>query len=181
VEKKRSFRFTMSHAKNKVEWCIKKAQKELAEGKKHRGLVKVPPSRDKAREYIEKADHNLKVTLYLQEGGYSDWCSSTLFYVIYHSFLAILAKYGYETRNQECTFALIESFIEDGLIHFTVEELKQVAELNVQEAQQNPNTAVNIREEYQYSTAVSLGKERLQQLLNLAKEILHKTKLIIEE
>lgn len=31
----------MTHAKNKVKWCIKKAEKELKEDKKHRGLVKI--------------------------------------------------------------------------------------------------------------------------------------------
>ena len=31
----------MSHAKNKVEWCLSKASKELQTGKSHRGLVKV--------------------------------------------------------------------------------------------------------------------------------------------
>ncbi len=171
----------MSQAENKVKWCLKKAERELAEGMKHRGLIKVEPNLEKARDHVNKAEHNLKATLYLQQGGYSDWCSSTLFYTIYHSLLAIMAKHGYETRNQVCTFALIESFIEDGLIDITIEELKQVAELDVKEAQQNPNTAVNIREESQYSTALSLGEERLQRVFELAKNILHRTKLIIEE
>jgi uncharacterized protein (UPF0332 family) len=171
----------MSHAKNKVKWCLKKAETELAEGKKHRGLVETLPSVEKAREHITKAEHNLKVTIYLEEAGYTDWCSSTLFYTIYHCFLAILAKWGYETRNQECTFALIESFIEDKTVSFTKKELRQVTELDVQEVQQNPNTAVNVREDSQYSTKLSLGAEKLQSLLGLAKEILHKTKLSLEE
>ena len=77
------------------------------------GLVKVDTDLEKAREHLAKAERNLKITLYLQRGGYSDWCSSSLFYMIYHCFLAILAKFGYETRNQECTFAIIASLIED--------------------------------------------------------------------
>ncbi len=90
----------MSHAKNKVEWCLNKAQKELQSGKQHRGLVKTDADIEKARGHLAKAEHNLKATLYLQRGGYSDWCSSSLFYAIYHCFLAILAKFGYETRNK---------------------------------------------------------------------------------
>lgn len=31
----------MSHAENKVNWCLRKAEKELKEGKKHRGLGKI--------------------------------------------------------------------------------------------------------------------------------------------
>ena len=99
----------MSHAKNKVEWCIRKAQNEIEEHNNHRGLVKIVPNIDKAKDHITKAEHNFKTTLYLKKGGYSDWCSSTLFYIIYHCFLSILSKQGYESRNQECTFALIET------------------------------------------------------------------------
>ncbi len=29
----------MAHTKNKVDWCLKKAQEELKQGKVHRGLV----------------------------------------------------------------------------------------------------------------------------------------------
>ena len=44
----------MSHAKNKLDWCLKKAKKELADSPKHRGLVKIEPSADLAKEYIKK-------------------------------------------------------------------------------------------------------------------------------
>jgi uncharacterized protein (UPF0332 family) len=170
----------MSHAKNKVMWCIKKAEKELAEGKKHRGLVKGNPNLAKAENHVIKADHNLKVTLYLKDGGYSDWCSSTLFYVMYHCFLAILAKHGYETRNQECTFSLIRSFIEDGVVTYTTDELEAINVLDQTDAQES-DTVVDIREHYQYSTKLTLKDETYQELLEITKNILHKTKLMIQE
>jgi len=169
----------MSHAKNKVEWCLNKAKKELDEGKQHRGLVKANTDLEKAREHVAKAEHNLKVTFYLQQGGYTDWCSSSLFYVIYHCFLAILAKFGYETRNQECTFALIASFIEDKKITINLEDLEKVSKLSILDAQES-STAVRIRENYQYSTKVSLENKEYQELLELAKRILDKTKEILE-
>ena len=170
----------MSHAKNKVNWCLNKAKKELQEGKKHRGLVKVDADLEKAREHLAKAEHNLKATLYLQRGGYTDWCSSSLFYVIYHCFLAILSKFGYETRNQECTFALIAGLIEDKKITINQEDLEKVSTLNIIETQDSPETAVSIREEYQYSTKVSLENKEYQELLQLAKRILDKTKETLE-
>src|SRR3989339_2116068 len=145
----------MSHAKNKVDWCLNKAKRELQDGKQHRGLVKVEVDLEKAREHLAKAEHNLKVTLYLQKGGFTDWCSSSLFYTIYHCFLAILTKFGYETRNQECTFALIASFIEDKKITIKKEDLEKVSILNITETQESSDTAVNIREDYQYGTKVS--------------------------
>ena len=170
----------MSHAKNKVNWCLNKAKKELREGKQHRGLVKVEVDLEKAREHLAKAEHNLKVTFYLQKGGFTDWCSSSLFYVIYHCFLAILLKYGYETRNQECTFALIASLIEDKKITLIQEDLEKVSMLNLKETQESPDTVVSIREDYQYSTKVSLENKEYQELLQLAKRILDKTKVALE-
>ena len=170
----------MSHAKNKVDWCLSKAKKELEEGKQPRGLARVDADPDKAREHLAKAEHNLKVTLYLKRGGFSDWCSCSLFYVIYHCFLAIVTKFGYETRNQECTFALIASFIEDRKITISQEDLERVSTLNIAESQESPETAVSIREYYQYSTKVSLENKEYQELLQLAKRILDKTKVILE-
>ncbi|MBS3124555.1 hypothetical protein J4437_08070 [Candidatus Woesearchaeota archaeon] len=170
----------MSHAKNKVEWCLNKAKKELQEGKKHRGLLKVDTNLEKAREHLSKAERNLKVTIYLQKGGYSDWCSISIFYMIYHCFLAILAKFGYETRNQECTFALIASLIEDKKIIISHDDLEKVSTLDITETQESPETAVNIREYYQYSTKMSLENKEYQELLLLAKSILDKTKETLE-
>ena len=166
----------MSHAKNKVDWCLNKAKRELQDGKQHRGLVKVEADLEKASEHFAKAEHNLKVTLYLQRGGFTDWCSSSLFYVIYHCFLAILAKFSYETRNQECTFALIASLIEDKRITINQEDLEKVSSLNITETQESPETAVSIREDYQYSTKVSLENKEYQELLQLAKRVMDKTK-----
>ena len=127
-----------------------------------------------------KAEHNLKVTFYLQRGGFTDWCSSSLFYVIYHCFLALLAKFGYETRNQECTFALIARLIEDQKITISQEDLEKVSTLNITETQESSETAVSIREDYQYSTKVSLENKEYQELLQLAKRILDKTKETLE-
>ncbi|MBI4152351.1 HEPN domain-containing protein [Candidatus Woesearchaeota archaeon] len=159
-----------------MDWCLNKAKKELQTGKQHRGLVRVDIDLQKAREHLAKAEHNLKVTIYLQRGGYTDWCPSSLFYVIYHCFLAILAKFGYETRNQECTFALIASLIEDNKITISQEDLEKVSTFNITETQESPETAVSIRENYQYGTKLSLENKEYQELLQLAKRILDKTK-----
>lgn len=169
----------MSHAKNKVDWCLKKAGKELKEGHKHRGLVQIEPDNEKAREHIAKAQHNLQATLYLNSGGYSDWCSISLFYTIYHCFLAIIVKFWYESRNQECTFALIASLIADKKINISADDLNKMNSLNLAESSEG-TTAVNIREKYQYSTRTSLENKEYKTLLDLAKKILDETKEIIE-
>ena len=41
----------MSQAKNKVKWCLNKSKRELEQGSKHRGLIKINPS-EKAKDHI---------------------------------------------------------------------------------------------------------------------------------
>lgn len=89
----------MSHAANKVKWCMNKAKKELAEKQKHRGLVEMLPQRELAFQHLAKAEHNFKALFYLERGGFTDWSISAGFYCIYHCLLALLAKYDYESRN----------------------------------------------------------------------------------
>ena len=98
----------MSHAKNKVDWCLKKAEKEKEESKMHRGLIKTRPDEDEAKKHIAKAEHNLSAIEYFDRGNFSDWSMSAVFYCIYHCFLAIGLKFGYESKNQECTIALMK-------------------------------------------------------------------------
>ena len=168
----------MSHAKNKVKWCLRKAERELKESKVHKGLIKVNPNIEKSREHIKKAEHYLSATLYLKKGNFSDISASTIFYAAYHCLLAIAAKFGYESRNQECTFALINSLIEDKKINFDKELLHKISSLDVKDKEQ---TTIEIREQYQYGTNLTLKDDLYNELLELAKKIIARTKEIIEE
>jgi uncharacterized protein (UPF0332 family) len=169
----------MSHAKNKVEWCLKKAEKELEESRKHRGLVKTKPDLAKAKEYIKKAEHYLKATEYLKRGNFSDISASAVFYSMYHCLLAIATKFGYESRNQECTFALIYSLIEDNKIDFEEELLNKITSLEIRETSER--TTTEIREQYQYGTELSIKDDIYRELIELAKAIIFKTKIILEK
>ena len=168
----------MSHAKNKVKWCLRKAERELKESKVHKGLIKVNPNIEKSREHIKKAEHYLSATLYLKKGNFSDISASTIFYAAYHCLLAIAAKFGYESRNQECTFALINSLIEDKKINFDKELLHKISSLDVKDKEQ---TTIEIREQYQYGTNLTLKDDLYNELLELAKKVIARTKEIIEE
>src|SRR3989338_3896139 len=117
----------MSHSINKVEWCLRKAQNELKSGNKHRGLIKREPNIEEATKHIDKASHNLNAISYFDKGGFSDWSMSAVFYCIYHCFLAIGLKFGYESRNQECTIALMQSLKEEGKIEIDDKFIEAVA------------------------------------------------------
>ncbi len=167
----------MSLAKNKVEWCLRKAEKELKEKKKHRGLVKIDSTQTEANEHITKAEHYLGATIYLKNGGFSDLCASTIFYATYHALLAIAVKHGYESRNQECTFALIYYLIEENKIQMNKNLLEKVAKLNPEE--HNEKTAIGVREFYQYGTSLSIEENLYGDLLETAKAIIMEAKIIV--
>ena len=165
----------MSHVKSKVDWCLKKAEKELNEEGNHRGLIEIQPDLEKAKEHIKKAEHYLKATDYLKK-DFSDISASTIFYSMYHCLLAIAVKFGYESRNQECTFVLIHSLIEDKKIDLDEEIINKIASLEVK---QGERTSIEIREQYQYGTSLSIEDNIYKEFFELAKEIISKTKEII--
>lgn len=167
------------HAENKVKWCLKKAEKEFKQGDRHRGLIKIKPDPELANAHIKKAEHNLKAITDFKNFGYSDWSASAAFYSVYHCFLAILAKFGYESRNQECTFALIYSLIETKQINLNKEDIQETSSFNSEEKQES-FTIVEIREIGQYGIKLSLEDETFNRLVKIAKTILDQTKELLE-
>ena len=113
----------MSQASKHVGWCLRKAQKDIAEceklGKKpkHRGLMKVESDMEEAKRHIAKAEHNLIIAEYLINGGFTDASVGNIFYTMYQCFLSIATKFGYDTGNQTCTLALMEYLKEQGKIN----------------------------------------------------------------
>ena len=168
----------MNHAKNKLKWCLRKAEKELEKDNKHRGLIKKSPNIELAKKHIAKAEHYLKATTFLKD-DFSDISASTAFYCMYQCLLAIALKQGYESRNQECTFALIEDLIEENKIDFNIELLEKISSLNPSENTEH-FTSIEIREQYQYGTDLSLNENLYNELFSTAQEVLLKTKEIIE-
>ena len=152
----------------------------MKEEGKHRGLVKIAPDLVKVREHITKAEHNLKLMVSLKDTEFSDWCGSAAFYAMYHSLLAILAKFGYESGNQECTFALVASLVEDGAIGVDTGLLESVAKIDPKK-QTGRETMTELREQYQYGTKLSMEDKTYEELLDTVKRLLGESKRIIEE
>ena len=170
----------MSHAKNKVNWCLKKAKEELKEGETHRGLVKTEIDKKQIQKHIAKAEHDLMAGIKFAEIGFSDWSTSAFFYSMYHCLLAIASKFGYESGNQECTFALMHYLSEEGKINIEKDALDKIASLDTKKSK-SETTSVKARELYQYGTDLSIDSPVYEKLLSLSKKILSKTKEIIEE
>ncbi len=156
----------MSQAVNYVNYCLTKAKKELQDGKKHKGLVESSSDLKMAASHLAKAAHNFKAISAFAQIGFSDWSVSAAFYTTYHCFLAILAKHGYESRNQECTVSAINYLKEQGKIQLDdrfIETLRSHAE----EEERHAYTATDLRElreDLQYGVRVEykIGIEQLQ-------------------
>lgn len=99
---------------------------------------------------------------------------------MHHCLLAIAAKFGYESRNQECTFALIRALAEEGKIGFEIRILDRIASMEVKDAAEE-KTSTEIREQYQYGTELSIKDDMYEELLKLAKGVISRTKLILKE
>lgn len=168
----------MSDIKNKVEWCLKKAEKELKEGKKHRGLIKQKIDIEEVRKHLVKAEHNVSAIRYFNKGGFSDWSISAAFYSIYHCLLAIISNFGYESRNQECTIALIKQLKEKNKIEISKKFIETLESYD--EKERHESNIIEKRELYTYGTSVSYeNKEEIEEIIKLCNDCLNQTKNII--
>lgn len=163
--------------KKKLDSCFKEGQS----GERHKGLRKIPVSEHRIKGHIEKASHNYRAMLSFQKTGFSDWSASAAFYCVYHALLALIAKEGYESRNQSCTFALVEDLIEKGKTSLTKEELKEIFDSDVSENLEHSNKMLDIRENMQYSIKTSLEQEEFARLRDRTKQLFDKIRLDVEK
>ncbi len=174
----------MSQASKNVEWCLKKADKEIEECKKlnkrlkHRGLLKTEESREKAKEHLAKAEENLNFAASLDKDRYGYKVVESLFYCIYQCFLSISARFGYESGNQSCTISLIEYLKEQNKIEIDNKFLEMMKYKDEQKNQNYPSL-IEMREDYTYSAKISIQEQKIEDLIILCQEILEKTKEII--
>ena len=94
---------------------------------------------------------------------------------MYHGLLAILYKFGYESKNHECTISTVEYLIEIKKIEL---DLMDVAFIRTTE-QMKPKDAKSLREEFQYGTKTDVNKELLNNLVMGAKEIVEKIEIVL--
>ena len=164
----------MSQARNKVRWCVNKAKKE---GKMHRGLVEIEPDIEQAKKHVRKAEHNFSAVISFQKTGFSDWSVSAAFYTIYHCFLAIISKQGFESRNQECTIALVEHLKEEKKIEIS-DEIIDALKMSDHE-ERHERSVIAMRENFQYGTDMDIEDAYMEELKEICKKVVVQTKKII--
>ena len=169
----------MHKAEEKLNKCLKEGEKA---GARHKGLRKIKPSKELASDHLKKAMHNFSAMNFFYKNGFSDWSASAAFYTLYHCLLAILSKYGYESRNQSCTFAMAESLISKGEIkNISIDDIKDIFDSYVVENLEHSPKILDIRENMQYSTKTSIESEEFAKLKQKTVSLLEKFRMEIEK
>ena len=148
---------------------------------RHRGLKKIGISQEIIKGHIKKAIHNFNAMDIFHKAGFSDWSASASFYCLYHCLLALIAKKGFESRNQSCTFALVEDMINKKEVSITKEELKDIFDKDVMDDIENSNKILDIRENMQYYIKTTLEEKEFAVLRERTKVLFDKLRIESEK
>ena len=153
-----------------LKWCLKD----------QRRLVKTRSNLDLTQKHVKKSEYNYGVVQTLERLKIYDWALNVGFYAIYHCFLAILAKYGYESRNQACTITVLLSLINEKKLDLDKELVTQFDTLDVEKNITNP-TIRESRELSTYGVETSIDLQQLKKIKELILKVQRETIKILEE
>ncbi len=168
--------------KDKLQKCFKEGE---TGGERHKGLRRAGANKVGNKEliekHLEKAAHNLRAVADFKNMGYSDWSASASFYALYHCLLALILKFGYQSRNQSCTFAVVEDLINQKKVSLNLDDIKDIFDKDITENLAHSEKILDIREAMQYSFKTSLEEEEFNRLLSQTKLLFDKLKREIEK
>ena len=156
---------------DKLEWCL---QKGNTPKRKHRGLRVIEPDVEESREHLIKAEHNIDFMGEVKKlGRFNDWIFPVAFYSMYHSCLAVLVNFGYESRNQECTFVVLKELIKKGRIGLSTDDIITIKNIGKNIDEEDIKT---LREDFQYGTKVKAEEQLVDDVCDSAKSFVEKVK-----
>ncbi len=134
----------------KLKDCFVLARKDEAKGKKHKGLILIQKDDKKAEEYLEKSKTNLKTCELFKSNRLDYKIPEEWFYTLYYCALAILAKFGVESRSQKCTAIFLRYLKEKGFIEYDNEFIDRITVYSDKEEKSD----VDEREAARYGSSV---------------------------
>jgi len=137
--------------KKEVRACFILAEKDEKKGKKHKGLLIAKPDNKTAEGYIQKAKVNLQLCNFYKEKGFDYKIPEEWFYTLYYCALAILSKFGIESRSQKCTAFFLRYAKDNGLIEYEDEFIERITVYSAKEEKSN----VDERETARYSSSIT--------------------------
>ncbi len=139
--------------KEEIRECFVTAISDEKKGKKHKGLLLTNPDNKKAEEYLAKARANLELCDFYREKGFDYKIPEEWFYTLYYCALAILSKFGIESRSQRCTAAFLRYAKDAALIEYDDEFIDRItvykdkAEVSDVDQRENARYGSSIRSE----------------------------------
>ena len=153
-----------------LKWCLKDPKR----------LIKIKPDLDLTQKHVKKSEYNYGVVQTLEGLKIYDWALNVGFYTIYHCFLAILAKYGYESRNQACTITVLLTLINEKKLNLDKDLVTQFDTLDVEKNITNP-TVRESREISTYGVETSIDLQQLKRIKELILKVQRETIRILGE
>lgn len=163
--------------KSKVRECFLNAKKYGNRGKKHKGLLIVEKNDKKAEEYIQKAKTNLEMCDFYKEKKLDYKIPEEWFYTLYYCALAILTKFGVESRSQKCTALFLRYVKEKGLINYDDEFVDRITVYGDIEQISD----VDERENARYGSSVRDESiiEKYEMMMNMCKRAISQCEEVI--
>lgn len=147
-----------------LKWCLKDPRR----------LIKTKPDLGLAQKHLKKSEYNYKVVQTLEKLKIYDWALNVSFYAVYHCFLAILSKYGYESRNQACTITVLLTLINEKKLDIDKDLIMQFDTLDAEKSITNP-TARESREASTYGVETSIDLQQLKKIKELVIKVQRET------
>ena len=148
--------------------CFANALRDEKKGKKHKGLLVIKPNLKEAEEYIIKTKKNLELCKLYKEQGFDYKLPEEWFYTLYYCALAILSKFGVESRNQRFT-ALFLKYVKDNLlIEYDDEFIKRITVYR----EKVEKSDVDERENARYSSSIEIKEveQNYDKMMGICKE-----------
>lgn len=133
-----------------VKDCFVNAAKDEKKGRKHKGLLIAKPSDKNAEEYLAKAKINLQLCDLYKQQGFDYKIPEEWFYTLYYCALAILSKFGIESRSQKCTAAFLRYAKNNSLIEYDDEFIDRITVYKTKEELSD----VDEREKARYGSSI---------------------------
>lgn len=163
--------------KSEIHDCFKTAIKDEKKGKKHKGLLIITSNDDLAEDYLIKAKKNLELCSLFKEKGYDYKIPEEWFYTLYYCALAILAKFGIESRSQKCTALFLKYAKDNGLIEYADEFIDRIIVYRDKEE----TSDVDEREKARYGSSVKSEEieSKYEDMINMCKQAISQCEEII--
>ena len=131
--------------------CFKTAEKNEKAGIKHKGLLVRNFNQEEAKGYIEKAKRELELCSFYKEKGFDYKIPEEWYYILYYCALAILSKFGVESRSQKYTALFLKYIKEKGVIDYDNEFIEMI----IVHVKKGEVSNVDKREEARYSHLIT--------------------------